>query len=628
MFKKPIKITNYHKISKKDLKRLKTDLQKHLNPLSSYTPKNLYLKKLEKSKTTIYCDKKDPLFVDTNSKNNYFPTIYALKKFPNLLKCSLKMKFGVETFLKRGAHLMWPGVSDIEELAEFEVDDIVGIKKSDGQFFAVGAIACSKRDVVGEGRVEGVAVYVLHFFGDCLFDLGSREGFEMGQLAEGEKDSGKLEEYFSEKEFPEICENFEEDEGLGQKGDLKGKKIEVKDIVKLQVRNEENKNLNIEEKILNEEKITEKTIETSKTKKSFINKNLGESKNSKIDPLDEKKNLIKKMDKNIIEAFMNCIYLSIKDKDFPIENSTFWNKHIIKCRNPDFEINIKKSSFKKLGKFFQFLNSKKYIVYKEASKKVVTPQILRINKNNYEIKNWNLTVKQIIEEKEVKKIEGNNFKVEIKNKIVNFCQPKSKVKKFLNVGNRDILFEDLKKILKKFLYDKKLLKKDIVTINEEIEKIFVSELKNKSKKKEKLQKKNKIKENEIKYQDFQKILEKNLKFFYIIYDSEKKTEKRINGKFEGIQIIADKLNNRYITKITNLDIFGIDLEKLINIWKIKFGTSGSIQDVLKGKVVFRQVFLQGGFTDVLKEFLVGIGFEQDLVVVVKKCVKPVRRKRK
>ena len=629
MFKKPIKITNYHKISKKAQKKLKNALKKHLSSIQEIfeNESEIYIKKVEKSKMLIYCNSQNPLFVDTTSKNDFFPTMYTLSKFPNCVKFSLKMKLGVENFLKRGAHLMWPGVSNINDLPYFESDELVGIKTFDGQFFGIAAIACCKNDIEGESRVEGVAAYVLHFVGDTLFDLGTGDcGFKEVRVEERLKEVLRLEDFevLKEEEVGEV--NDDGNKILNEENQILNGVEEI-------INDEENKILNDNEEIIKDEE--NKIINDEEIVKDEENKILnddGEIKNEepekkKLDSEEERKMAIEKMDEDIIEAFFNSIFLSVKEKDFPIENSTFWNKHIIKCRKSDNELNIKKSSFKKLGKFFQYLNNKKYIVYKEASKKIATPQILRINKNNYEIKNWDLTIKKMIEEKEIKKKEENNFKVEIKNKIINFCQPKSKIKKFLNLGNEDILFENFKKILKKFLYEKKLIRKDIITINTELQKEFGNDLKKKPKKNLK-QKKNKIKENEIKFVNFLKIIERNLKFYYIISNPEKKTEKRINGKFEGIQIIADKLNNRYITKITNLDIFGIDLEKLISIWKIKFGTSGSIQDVQKGKLFFKEIFLQGGFCDVLKDFLIDIGFEEDLIKVVKKCVKPVRRKRK
>ena len=53
-----------------------------------------------------------------------------------------------------------------------------------------------------------------------------------------------------------------------------------------------------------------------------------------------------------MEAFLNAVNLILNDNDLPIENANFWNNYIIKCKNTDQILDIKKSSHKSLGKFF------------------------------------------------------------------------------------------------------------------------------------------------------------------------------------------------------------------------------------------------------------------------------------
>lgn len=53
-----------------------------------------------------------------------------------------------------------------------------------------------------------------------------------------------------------------------------------------------------------------------------------------------------------MEAFLNAIVLKINDDDLPIENATFWNDYVLPCQSSSAKIDIKKSSHKKLGKFF------------------------------------------------------------------------------------------------------------------------------------------------------------------------------------------------------------------------------------------------------------------------------------
>lgn len=51
----------------------------------------------------IYSDEEDPFFVDSTSKKDYFPTVYALATFPTLLKHKIYIKKGVEEFIKKGS---------------------------------------------------------------------------------------------------------------------------------------------------------------------------------------------------------------------------------------------------------------------------------------------------------------------------------------------------------------------------------------------------------------------------------------------------------------------------------------------------------------------------------------------
>ena len=78
MFKNPIKVASHNDIAAKDRKKLKKDLSKAFDPdvvdqifIRSQT---LAVTKLQGSKIQIISDQDDPLFVDSTSKNDFFPT--------------------------------------------------------------------------------------------------------------------------------------------------------------------------------------------------------------------------------------------------------------------------------------------------------------------------------------------------------------------------------------------------------------------------------------------------------------------------------------------------------------------------------------------------------------------------
>lgn len=70
---------------------------------------------------------------------------------------------------------MWPGVRDISGLGNFKKDQVVAIRDSKGFIIAIGAMGCSFEDLKKNTDGSGVAVYILHYKGDRLWDMGSKQ---------------------------------------------------------------------------------------------------------------------------------------------------------------------------------------------------------------------------------------------------------------------------------------------------------------------------------------------------------------------------------------------------------------------------------------------------------------------
>ena len=70
---------------------------------------------------------------------------------------------------------MWPGVRDISGLGNFKKDQVVAIRDSKGFIIAIGAMGCSFDDLKKNTDGSGVAVYILHYKGDRLWDMGSKQ---------------------------------------------------------------------------------------------------------------------------------------------------------------------------------------------------------------------------------------------------------------------------------------------------------------------------------------------------------------------------------------------------------------------------------------------------------------------
>ena len=59
------------------------------------------------------------------------------------------------------------------------------------------------------------------------------------------------------------------------------------------------------------------------------------------------------MDGRILEAFRRCLLESVKDTDLPLEPSDFLRNYLFEYVCDEFQLNLKQSSFKKIGKLLE-----------------------------------------------------------------------------------------------------------------------------------------------------------------------------------------------------------------------------------------------------------------------------------
>jgi hypothetical protein len=65
-----------------------------------------------------------------------------------------------------------------------------------------------------------------------------------------------------------------------------------------------------------------------------------------------------------MEAFLNAVYISDAQKELPIDGSNFYQNHMLLCKRENVQLDMKNSTFKKIGKFFQ-VKYKLIKVYKQ-----------------------------------------------------------------------------------------------------------------------------------------------------------------------------------------------------------------------------------------------------------------------
>lgn len=662
MFKKPFKVASQHVIAAKDRKKMRQDLSDQLDKdsvekLFIYA-ETITAQKLEKSKIIIYRDETDPLIIDSTSNKDYFPTVYAVMMFPDLVKHVFTLKPDVEKFLKNGAQLMWPGVANFENLPDFKGDEVVAIKTSEGKVIAIGAIACPKQALEATEKMEGIAAYILHILDDQLFESGSKQ--EKGVLfrkptaeelkKKEEEEKAKEGKKDDEEENEDLLTFYKQLNKNKTTGGVKTNNLK-KNIIKAPAKSKANarEDNSDDEGGKKGKKKKEAPKASGKNQKESKQEKDGEEEDEETKEGDGNQVSTKEMDKHLMEAFLNCLILSLDEDDLPIENANLWNNHILLCRTPGTILDIKNSSYKKLGKFFAHMDKLGIITYKEATKKSSTPSITHINRKNPTLSEWEPTISAPMA-KEVEEKETKEEKQTITHEIVNMCKPDSLLKKYLNLAQdaEFITHDEMERKVKDFLKKANLLQKDQVIVNDmlrddfniEVEESEDEEADKKSEESGDEIKETKKKEDEdkkkkknvkapavtIKLTKFMQMLEKHLTYLYKIIDLKTKKETIKQGKFEGINIFAEKAHNKFVTRVTSLSVFGLNLEALLSEWQVKFATSGSIHEVVINKHHVKEISLQGIFLDEIKDYLTTIiKIPESLIVTVNKVDKKKKK---
>ena len=100
------------------------------------------------------------------------------------------------------------------------------------------------------------------------------------------------------------------------------------------------------------------------------------------------------MDEYINEAFLNALKLSVTDKDLPLDSSVFYQNHLLLAKNPNVSIDLKNSTYKKIGKFLSVMAKADIIEYKEA-RKGTNPMISKVYRTCPKYESWVPTIKTL-----------------------------------------------------------------------------------------------------------------------------------------------------------------------------------------------------------------------------------------
>uniref|UniRef100_A0AAX7VB38 Eukaryotic translation initiation factor 2D n=1 Tax=Astatotilapia calliptera TaxID=8154 RepID=A0AAX7VB38_ASTCA len=333
MFAKPFRVKSNTAIKGSDRRKLKADLSAAFpllsaDELSELVPNKEELNVLKSyahkgDAVTVYVLHKNPVFFEVDKK--LFPTVYVLWRYPALLP-AFKTWPPVLQKLTGGADLMLPGVVVPScGLPDVKQGDSCAVTLVNNRApVAVGTAAVSTEQMHCLG-MKGRGVCILHTYMDYLWAFGDKSGPPSLPDAESEAHGENGEECeISDKEEEEV------------------------------------------DKCVEEQHSPEETV-TDQAQSCLV--------------------FTEVMDAMLLQCFLHALKSKVKKSELPLLTSTFLRNHMFSCCPSGKQLDIKKSSYKKLSKFLQTMEQRYNIVrVKELTKGVES--IVEVDWKNPELRSF------------------------------------------------------------------------------------------------------------------------------------------------------------------------------------------------------------------------------------------------
>lgn len=338
MFAKTFRVKSNTVIKGSDRRKLKADISAAFPALSADELSELVPNKEELNVVKIYAHKgdavtlyvlhKNPLFFELEKR--LYPTVYMLWRYPAALP-TFRTWPPVIQKLAGGADLMLPGVVvPSSGLPDVKQGDCCAVTLVNNRApFAVGTAAVSSAEMHSLG-MKGRGVCVLHTYMDNLWAFGDKSGPPTLPYAESE---GMNEEEYEVNE--EVDECVEEEQRPG-------------------------------ESIIDH--VCSGTEELSLTEQEEEKGEKGSEQEEEDDDLRTPQEI---MDALLLQCFLHALKSKVKKSELPLLTSTFLRNHMFSCCPSGKQLDIKKSSYKKMSKFLQAMQQQHNLVrVKELTKGV------------------------------------------------------------------------------------------------------------------------------------------------------------------------------------------------------------------------------------------------------------------
>ncbi|XP_075853017.1 eukaryotic translation initiation factor 2D isoform X2 [Microcebus murinus] len=340
MFAKAFRVKSNTAIKGSDRRKLRADVAAAFPTLGTDQVSELVPGKEELNILKLYAHRGDAVTVYVSGGNpilfelekNLYPTVYALWSYPDLLPTFTTWPLVLEK-LVGGADLMLPGlVVPPAGLPQVQKGDLCAIALVGNRApVAIGVAAMSTAEMLTSG-LKGRGFSVLHTYQDHLWRSGDKSS--PPSIAPLALDPADLSE---EKESVQVNPALQGDMG------------------RLTLEGEEEENGELHQ-ASGEKALSEASEDTST---GGLNQDSTDSKT-----------LQEQMDELLQRCFLHALKCRVKKADLPLLTSTFLGSHMFSCCPEGRQLDIKKSSYRKLSKFLQQMQQEQIIQVKELSKGV------------------------------------------------------------------------------------------------------------------------------------------------------------------------------------------------------------------------------------------------------------------
>ncbi|XP_023556921.1 eukaryotic translation initiation factor 2D isoform X2 [Octodon degus] len=326
MFAKAFRVKSNTAIKGSDRRKLRADVTAAFTTLGTDQVSELIPGKEELNIVKLYSHKGDTVTVYASGGNpilfelekNLYPTVYTLWSYPDLLPTFTTWPLVLEK-LVGGADLMLPGL----------VVPPAGLPQpclwpaSSRAPVAIGVAALSTTEMLAAG-LKGRGFLVLHTYQDHLWQSGDKSS--PPSIAPSVQDTTDVSEEKVQEDMKGLALQGAED-GKGEANQADG------------------------------EKSLPETSEDGSAQDLSPGPTDGKSKQEQMDDL-------------LQQCFLQALKCRVKKADLPLLTSTFLGSHMFSCCPEGQQLDIKKSSYKKLSKFLQHMQQEEIVQVKELSRGV------------------------------------------------------------------------------------------------------------------------------------------------------------------------------------------------------------------------------------------------------------------